>query len=209
MKAMFRALSNSAKNILKVLGFLLILIAYSGYRAYRISDEDIKDKAPPPFFSIRFALHPNRHVEDAPELGFKPGWVVIFAPRFKTYGTAYFISPLGKMLAKGTPRIVTVQNQETQQQTQEYLEKFKRAFALLDSTIHVGMTFSNAARILRIEPFTRTNDDGTIDAYYTFLTDPRRIRKYDSLTNGITLHISNSIVIGKDRFTGSMSIGGG
>lgn len=85
-------------------------------------------------------------------------------------------------------------SEERQQATRER-DKFQQAFAQLDAAIHAGMTFSNAAAILPGPPVMLTNNDDTVDAYYTFM--PRHLEHVNWLTNGITLHISNAIVIRK------------
>jgi hypothetical protein len=191
-----RSWSNGKKNALVLLACAVAVIVFSGYRAYRIAEEQekLRDFAPPPFFDVRFALHPNRLIVDAPPLGFKPGWVVIFAPRFKGYGTAYFISPFGTLLAMGTPSIVAARRQ----QAEDSLDKFKLGFGRLDAAIRVGMPFRNVTTLLKIKPAILTNDDGTMDVYYQFTPRAQEFTKIDWLTNGITLHVSNGIVTRKD-----------
>ena len=181
------------KNTLIGVGVVVALVCYSAFRAYKTSNEYVRDRIPPPFYSIRFVLHPNRHIDGASELGFRPGWVVTYAPRSKNYGTGIFVSLFGSILASGTPTIVSEQHQ----QAKSDLEKFRRAFAQVDAALRVGMTFSNAAAILQVPAAMLTNSDGTIDADYTFMPRALEHIKVDWLTNGITLHVSNGIVIGK------------
>lgn len=190
-------MTKSAQVILKrtliCVGSVLALVALSAFRAYKTSCDYVRDSIPPPFYSTRFVLHPNHYVDGAPELGFRPGWLVTYAPRSKNYGTAISVSLLGSVLGAGTPTIVSKERQKAIND----LGKFQQAFAQVDAAIHAGMTFSNAAAILRVPPIILTNSDDTIDAYYPFM--PRAIRhiSVDWLTNGITLHVSNGIVTRK------------
>jgi hypothetical protein len=90
---------------------------------------------------------------------------VTFAPYGKSFGTAYFVSLFGSILASGTPDVVAKQLQKDQGD----IENFQRAFAELYAAIQVGMSFSNVAANLKIEPTMMTNGDGTISAIYTFI----------------------------------------
>ena len=175
------------------LAVLVILISFSAVRAYRISQSHIRNSLPPPFYSIRFALHPDYYIDGDREFGFKPGWVVIYAPRSHNYGTAVLVSLFGSILGSGTPTIVT----KVHEQAEDDITKFRHAFPQVDAAIEVGMTFSNAAGILRVPPALMTNDDGTFVAFYTFRPRAMDHTAVDWLTNGITLHISNGIVIHK------------
>lgn len=192
-KSMTQSARKILKNALICVGIVLVLVCFSAFHAYKTSNEYIRDSIPPPLYSMRLVLHPNRYIDGIPELGFRPGWVLTYAPRSKNYGTGVCVSLFGSMLASGTPTIVT----QERQQAKSDLEKFVRAFAQVDAAIHVGMTFSNADAILRVPAAMLTNSDGTIAAYYTFMPRALEHISVDWLTNGITLHVSNGIVIGK------------
>lgn len=193
-------LRKSWKNVLMLLLAFCALIAFSAYHAHKLSDDYIRDSLPPPFYGIRFVLYPNNHIEGMPELGFKPGWIVTYAPSSKTYGTAFGVSLWGSMLGSGTPRIVI----ERLQQGRQEIEKFQEAFAKLDAAIRNGMPFSNAVAILGRPVAVSTNRDGNLDAWFVY--EPRALEysKIDWLTNGFSLRISNGIVFGKNySFTSS------
>jgi hypothetical protein len=184
------------KVVTTALGLLVavsVLIFFSAFHAYKISNDYVGGGIPLPFFSIQFAFHPNLYIDGAPELGLRPGWVVTYAPSPKNYGTACFVSLFGSVLASGTPDIVT----KEQQQSQDDLKKFRQAFAEVDASIQVGMAFSNAVAILRIPPFISTNGDGTTDAHYTFMPRDLEYARNISLTNGIILRVSKGVVIRK------------
>jgi len=170
---MIESARKTLKKALMLLGVVLVIVSFSAFHAYRISDEYIRDSVPPPFYGITFVLHPNRYIDGARELGFKPGWVVTYAPRSKDYGTAFFVSLLGSMLASGTPAIVT----KERQQARGDIEKFRQAFARVDAAIQIGMTFSNAAAILRIPPAILTNDDERLMPIILLCLVPWNIRK--------------------------------
>ncbi len=84
-----------------------------------------------------------------------------------------------------------------QQHAQENLEQFKQAFAQLDTAVQTGMTFSNASAILKVPPVIMKHDDGTFDADFVYMPRALDYARYDWLTNGFTLHVSNDIVIHK------------
>jgi hypothetical protein len=190
-------MTNPLRKLLTVvlisLAALVILVSFSVFRAYRISQSHIRNTLPPPLYSIQFALHPNCYIDGDREFGFKPGWIVTYAPRSKNYGTGVLVSLFGSILGSGTPTIVT----KVHENAEDDIGKFKQAFAQVDAAIEVGMTFSNAAGILRVPPALMTNDDGTLVAFYTFRPRAMEHTAVDWLTNGITLHISNGIVIHK------------
>ena len=191
---MIKQLRKVWQNALMILGIILALVAFSAFHAYRVSDDTIRNTiAPPPFYSIGFVLYPNRQIEGVRELGFKPGWVVIYAPRFKTYGTAFFVPLYGRMAASGTPNLVTGQHQ----QVQDDIEKFRQAFARLDSAVQTGMVFSNAVSILGRPSNTITNSDGTVVAFFDYMPRALEYAKVDWLTNGFELLLSNNIVVWK------------
>lgn len=181
------------KIALMLVAGVIVLVSFSAFHAYKVSDGYIRDGVPPPFYGITFVLHPNRYIDGASELGFKPGWVVTYAPHSKNYGTAFFVSLFGSMLASGTPAIVANQNQ----QWQKDIKKFQRAFAQVDAAIQVGMTLSNVVANLKIQPVILTNVDGTVDAFYHFTPRALEHIKVDWLTNSFRLEISNGVVIKK------------
>ena len=173
---------------------VLLLVAFSAFHARSTSYGIIRGEFdPPPCYSTRFVLYPNRHIEGVPELGFKPGWVVTYAPRSKTYGTAFYVTFLGKMLARGTPSLVAEQHQ----QAQENINKFQTVFAQLDASVPVGSTFSNAVAVLGAPITIITNDDGSLVAFFDYRPRAEGLIKIDWLTNGFTLLLSNNIVIHK------------
>jgi hypothetical protein len=172
---------------------LLIIVGFSAFHARRACDEIVRfEIAPPPRHSTRFALYPNHYMDGANELGFRPGWVVTYAPRSKEYGTAFFVSFLGKMLARGTPAIVARQHN----QDKMTLEKFHDAFTQLDSAVQVGSPFSNVVSVLGSPHVALTNSDGSLSVFYTYM--PRSLPPVDWLTNGFSLIVSNGIVVRKD-----------
>lgn len=85
-----------------------------------------------------------------------------------------------------------------QQHASENLEQFKQTFAQLDAAIEAGMTFSNASAILEIPPVIMNHGDGTFDAYFSYMPRSLDYARYDWLTNGFALHVSNDIVVRKD-----------
>ena len=171
---------------------ILILVAFSAFRAWKISADAIEAKgAPPPFYSMRFVFHPEHYIENTHDLGFQPGWVIIYAPRNKFYGTTYYVTLFGKMITSGTPTIVTMQRQHEQ----ESIEKFRQVFARLDAAIPMGISFSNAVTILGSNFIGITNDDGSFSA--DFIYEPRTTYPVGWLTNGFTLLVSNDIVVRK------------
>jgi hypothetical protein len=172
----------------------LALVAFSAFHAYRVSDDTIRNTiAPPPFYSIRFVLYPNHRIEGVQDLGFKPGWIVTYAPRGPTYGTAFFVPVYGRMAVSGMPCIVAKQHQ----QAKDNIETFRQAFARLDSTVQAGTVFSNVVSILGRPITTMTNTDGTLEVFYDYMPSSLDYAKVDWLTNGFTLLVSNGIVIMK------------
>ena len=92
-----------------------------------------------------------------------------------------------RLVAQSTPK------------AQENLELLRRAVAQRDTSARIGDTYPNPLWILPAPTSVLTNKDGTVDARYVFFKPPFQfdLPKVDHLTNGFTLHISNSIVIGK------------
>src|ERR1035437_682004 len=88
-KTMTKPLRKLLTVVLISLAALVILVSFSAFRAYRISQSHIQNTLPPPLYGIQFALHPNCYIDGDRELGFKPGWVVTYAPRSKNYGTGF------------------------------------------------------------------------------------------------------------------------
>jgi hypothetical protein len=127
----------------------------------------------------------------ADELGFEPGWVVTYAPRSKEYGTAFFVSFLGKILARGTPSLVSRQHK----QDRVALEKFGAGFAKLDAAVQVGSTFSNVVSVVGTPHTAFTNSDGSLSVFYHYLKLPSPPVGW--LTNGFSLIVSNGIVVHK------------
>jgi len=84
-----------------------------------------------------------------------------------------------------------------QQHAQENLEQFRQMFAQLDEAVQVGITFSNASAILKVPPVIMKHDDATFSADFAYLPRSLDYARYDWLTNGFTLHVSNDIVIHK------------
>ena len=82
---------------------------------------------------------------------------------------------------------------------QAHLELLQRAVAQRDISARIGDTYPNPRWILPSPTSVLTNKDGTVDARYVLFAPPLPpdLPKVGNLTNGFTLHISNSIVIGK------------
>lgn len=180
-------------RIALVAAMAVILTVFSALRARRMCDQTIgAEIAPPPHHSTRFVLSPVLHMEGA-DSGFKPGWVVTYAPKSGTYGTAFYVSFLGKMEARGTPLAVTAQRRVAQQG----IEKFRQSFAQADAAVQVGNTFSSAVAVLGKPMSVDTNGNGTIEAYFSYT--PREVGRIeiDWLTNGFTLRVSNNIIVRK------------
>jgi len=93
---------------------------------------------------------------------------------------------------------VSQEREYNQQHAQENLDKFRQVFAQLDAAVQVGMTFSNAAAILKVQPGIMKRDDGTFDAHFTYMPRSLDYAKVNWLTNGFALRVSNEIVIRKD-----------
>ena len=163
------------KRLRKLLGkippalvVVLMVVGFSAFHARRACDEIIHSEiAPPPRYSTRFVLFPSHHMGGAEDLAFRPGWVVTYAPQSREYGSAFFVSFFGKMLARGTPSIVSKQHK----QNEMTLEKFHEGFAQLDAAVQVGGMFSTVRSVLGSPHVT--------------------------LTNGFSLIVSNGIVVRK------------
>jgi hypothetical protein len=94
-------------KIAPAVAVVLMVVGFSAFHARRACDEIVRSEiAPPPRYGTRFVLHPSQYMGGADELGFKPGWVVTYAPRSRQYGTAFFVSFFGKMLARGVHTFV-------------------------------------------------------------------------------------------------------
>ncbi len=173
---------------------VLIIVAFSAFHARRMCDQTMSaEVAPPPRYNTRFVLHPDRHMDGMADTGFNPGWVVIYAPRNTTYGTAFFVTFFGKILARGTPTVVRSRHAQDQMS----LESFRQNFAQLDAAVPVGTTFRNAVSVLGPHFFAHTNRDGSVfSAAFTYM--PRSLAPVDWLTNGFVLVVSNGIVVQKD-----------
>ena len=177
-----------------VLFAIFLILVFSAYHAWRTCEELTREKiAPPPYYGMTFVLYPNRHIADAPDLGFKPGWVVTYAPLSKNYGTAFFVPFLGKLRASGTPMMVATQHQEAALD----LEKFQRAFATLDTAVQVGTPYRNALTVLGEPTVIMTNADGSLWVHVSY--EPRAEGRISitGLTNGFSLLVSNGIIIYK------------
>jgi hypothetical protein len=191
MTASLRKTLNTAAPVLVAIS---LIVVFSGYHARRICGEIMGEiAAPPPCDSMRFVFYPSRHIDGAPDLGFRPGWVLTYAPPTKTYGTAFYVTFLGKMRARGTPTMVAA----LRKQAETALEEFKRDFAKLDAAVQVGIQFTNALAVLGEPMFTRTNKDGTVSADLSYEPRERGRIPIKWLTNGITLMVSNGIVVQK------------
>ena len=127
------------------------------------------------------------------EPGFRPGWIVTYAPESKAYGTAFFVSFMGKPLARGTPSIVQAQKEEALKD----IEEFCRDFARKDAAAKVGNNFPNAELTLGRPILVETNNDGTCDAYYSYPL-PSVYVPIDWLTNGFSLRVSNNVIVRKE-----------
>ncbi len=189
MKRVRKILSAIAPPVVVV----LMIAGFSAWHANRACDEVIQSEiAPPPRYSTRFVVYPGHYMEGADDLGFKPGWVVTYAPRSREYGTAFFVSFFGKMFARGKPDIVIRQRKQDEMS----LERFRGGFAQLDAAIQVGAPFTNVVFLLGNPHATFTNQDGSLSVYYAFM--PRSLMAVDWLTNGFSLIVSNGIVVRKD-----------
>jgi hypothetical protein len=180
-------------KIAPAVAVLLMVVGFSAFHARRACDEIVRSEIdPPPRYSTRFVLHPSRHMDGADELGFKPGWVVTYAPPSRHYGTAFFVSFFGKMLARGIPSFVTQQHK----QHEMTLEKFRDGFAQIDAAIQVGGMFSTVESVLGSPHDSFTNDDGSLSVFYIYMLRP--MTPVNWLTNGFSLIVSNGIVVRKD-----------
>ena len=130
-------------------------------------------------------------MDGATGLGTRPGWVVSYAPSTRQYGSAFFVSFFGKMLARGTPALV----HEQHERDQHTLEVFTDSFARLDAAIQEGIPFSNVVAILGDQYVALTNENGSFSAYYDYT--PRSMAPVEWITNGFSLVISNGVVIHK------------
>ena len=190
-----------AEPLLKMLGkawplavVAVALVVFSAFHAQRSCDSVLAGEvSPPPHFSTRFVLHPAHHMDGARDLGLAPGWVVTYAPRGQTYGTAFFVGLFGKMLARGEPAIVS----KHREQAQASLGKFRAEFARVDSAVTLGSTFSNALALLGEPIATFTNSDGSMEAHFSYLPAAIGQVSIDWLTNGFTLLVSNNVVVRK------------
>jgi hypothetical protein len=190
---MKKFLHRNWKSILTIVAAFVVMFASSAFRAYHISYDYIRNTAPPPLYSIRFTLHPNNYIDGISEQGFKPGWVVIYAPNTKTYGTGFSVSLFGTVRGSGTPKVVT----ERLQQGWDEIEKFNYAFAKVDAAVKIGMHFSDAVAVSGQPVAIFTNSDGTLQAFFDY--SPRSVgyAKVPWLTNGFTLEVSNGIIVRK------------
>jgi hypothetical protein len=186
-------LQRNWKGILPIILAFAVMIGFSAFHAYQISYVCVRNSAPPPFYGIRFTLYPNNYIDGLHRLGFKPGWVVIYAPDDKIYGKAFDVSLFGALRGSGTPRIVTKQLQ----QGREEIGKFQKAFAKLDAAVKTGMLFSDAGALLGRPVSILTNNDGTLKLDFIYVPHIKGYGGGDWLTNGITLDVSNGIILGK------------
>jgi hypothetical protein len=193
---MIKALRKALYTVALVLALAGIAFGFSAYYARKLCDETMRGEvAPPPRFSTSFVLYPDHYMDLADEPGFQPGWVVTYAPINREYGKAFYITFFGRMLARGTPKIVTQQHA----QDDIIIERFRREFAKLDARVHVGDTLSNVVSVLgdRLVPFT--NSDGSIFADFQYgFPALRSLDRVGCLTNGIVLNVSNGIVVWKN-----------
>jgi hypothetical protein len=174
---------------------LVMVFIFSGFYARRECDETIRAEiAPPPRYSTRFVLRPAKHMADAGDLGFKPGWLVTYATRSKTYGTAFFVGLSGKILARGTPTIVA----SVQSQARAGIQRFAQAFSKIDSVVTLGSKYSAALPLLGAPVFTSTNESGLLTAYFSYQPRDMERTSVALLTNGFSLTVSNDIIIQKD-----------
>ena len=195
-------IARSRKLLTKAIPAIVVVVlavAFSAWHARRLADTAIHEEiAPPPYHSTHFVLYPSRHMDGAGTLGFNPGWVVCYAPGNKLYGTALYVSFLGKMLARGTPISVTTQHQKHQDEVEKFIKKMEQ----LDASIPMGMERSKVIEILGSPMRTDTNcgpnERWTADNY---LFEPQ-VPVYHLLTNGITIVYSNDAVIRKDPIMG-------
>lgn len=81
----------------------------------------------------------------------------------------------------------------------EHLELIRRAVAQRDESARIGDAYPNPRWVLPAPTSVLTNKDGTLDVRHVFFAPPLPPEwpKDGHLTNGFTLHISNSIVIAK------------
>ena len=93
---------------------------------------------------------------------------------------------------------VSQEREDNQKHAQENVEKFKQIFAQLDAAVQVGMPLTNAITILQVPPRIYTNDNGTVEAHFTYMPSMLDHATYRMLTNGFVLWASNGIVVRKD-----------
>lgn len=194
MSGMSNRLRKPLITVALCVALVLLCVAFSAFHARRICDATVgAEIAPPPRYSTRFALYPSRHMEGADDVGLMPGWIVTYAPRTKSYGSAFCVSFFGKMLARGTPLMVTKQKLQAKQG----VENFQRAFAEVDAVVQVGTTFSNAVALLGEPIATFTNGDRFVEAHFNYMPRDLGQIRIDWLTNGFTLLVSNGIILRK------------
>lgn len=192
-------MKNFRKFLTKFAPLLVLLLAafgFSCFAARRACDEIMKSElASPPRYRTQFVLHPERYLDGAYGFGFKPGWVVTYAPRNREYGDAFFVTLTGKVLTRGTPEIVKRQHA----QDQLALKKFTDAFAKLDAAVQVGSSFSQVVAVLGKRYFASTNGDGSFEAIFDFYPESVMLTRVAWLTNGFSLEVSkNGIVTAKN-----------
>jgi hypothetical protein len=191
---MIKSLRKVLEKIAPTAAVVLMIVGFSAYHARRNCDGNIGEEFdPPPRYNTQFVLYPGHHIEGKTDLGFKPGWVVTYATPTLTYGTAFYVSIFGKVLARGTPCIITQQHMKAQ----EGIEKFQRRFAQLDAAVQVGTTVNNALEVLGEPMLITTNADGSTTTHFQY--SPRELGRISInwLTNGFILVASNGIVVRK------------
>ena len=80
---------------------------------------------------------------------------------------------------------------------QEGIDKFREAFAQMDSTVQIGTTFSNAIAMLGKPRWISTNDEGTFAANYDYTPAVLGQIPIAWLTNGFRLFVSNGVIVDK------------
>lgn len=165
------------------------IVGFSALCAQKVCDEAMKAEGlPAPRYSTRFVFYPDNCMVGDVKIGINASWVVTYAAQNREYGTAFCVTLLGRIRARGTPSIVARKHEEEDLE----MEQFHKRFAQLDAAVVVGSTFSNVVSLLGSNYIAFTNADGSFSAYYQWM--PRIMRPGKFISNGFSLNVTNGIV---------------
>ncbi len=176
--------------------FGLTLAWWSSVRARHACDCLLGDIDHPPFYSIRFALFPQKWILPGSPKGLLPSWIVTYAKPKSRPAQGFVVSLSGKVLNTGVP--LTMPNIVSLKTS---FDNFIRTMDQLDRALQPGMTYSNVVDLLGAPIAIGTNGSVLI-AHFMF--SPPTL-PHDCLTNGYSIEFTNGVIIRKSpTLMGSM-----